>query len=211
MTSSFFSAPGPSCTGAERRLGRGTTTRLTHHPRQAQGLPRPRTSATLPQTTKRPQHHRPRRLRPPQHRGNHHRHIVQLSIAPRVLPLGRRWCRMKSKPKPEHRARYVVALYDFTAQVRPISFPPPPSRLSSLRLIPRFSLSCLGLPFHFPQADGNLSFRTGDRIEIVERTASTEDWWTGWLRGQQGVFPGMSPSSCFCLLFLRRGTHFMAP
>jgi hypothetical protein len=28
----------------------------------------------------------------------------------------------------------------------------------------------------------------------VERTASTEDWWTGRLRGQQGVFPGMSYS-----------------
>jgi len=40
------------------------------------------------------------------------------------------------------------------------------------------------------QADGDLSFKTGDRIEIVERTASAEDWWTGRLRGKQGVFPG---------------------
>jgi len=40
------------------------------------------------------------------------------------------------------------------------------------------------------QADGDLSFKTGDRIEIVEQTASAEDWWTGKLRGQQGVFPG---------------------
>ncbi|KAH0590190.1 Protein hob1 [Termitomyces sp. J132] len=40
------------------------------------------------------------------------------------------------------------------------------------------------------QAEGDLSFNTGDRIEIVERTASTEDWWTGRLNGQQGVFPG---------------------
>jgi hypothetical protein len=35
-----------------------------------------------------------------------------------------------------------------------------------------------------------LSFSTGDRIEIVERTGSAEDWWTGKCNGQQGVFPG---------------------
>jgi amphiphysin len=40
------------------------------------------------------------------------------------------------------------------------------------------------------QADGDLSFKTGDRIEIVEKTESAEDWWTGKLNGQQGVFPG---------------------
>ncbi|CAE6421760.1 Protein hob1 AltName: Full=Homolog of Bin1 [Rhizoctonia solani AG-1 IB] len=32
--------------------------------------------------------------------------------------------------------------------------------------------------------------RVGDRIEVVERTGSSEDWWTGRLNGQQGVFPG---------------------
>jgi len=40
------------------------------------------------------------------------------------------------------------------------------------------------------QADGDLSFKTGDRIEIVQRTTSVEDWWTGKLNGQQGIFPG---------------------
>jgi amphiphysin len=40
------------------------------------------------------------------------------------------------------------------------------------------------------QADGDLSFKTGDQIEIVEKTASAEDWWTGKLNGRQGVFPG---------------------
>ena len=39
-------------------------------------------------------------------------------------------------------------------------------------------------------ADGDLSFRTGDQIEVVQRTASAEDWWTGRLNGVQGVFPG---------------------
>ncbi|KAJ7806167.1 hypothetical protein B0H14DRAFT_2876813 [Mycena olivaceomarginata] len=40
------------------------------------------------------------------------------------------------------------------------------------------------------QAEGDLSFNTGDRIEVVERGASAEDWWTGRVHGQQGVFPG---------------------
>ena len=40
------------------------------------------------------------------------------------------------------------------------------------------------------QADGDLDFKAGDRIEVVERTDSTEDWWTGKLNGRQGVFPG---------------------
>ena len=31
----------------------------------------------------------------------------------------------------------------------------------------------------------------------MERTASTEDWWTGRLRCQQGVFPSMSPLFLF--------------
>ncbi|KAG1749628.1 uncharacterized protein EDB91DRAFT_754745 [Suillus paluster] len=40
------------------------------------------------------------------------------------------------------------------------------------------------------QADGDLSFKTGDRIEIVTKTESQEDWWTGRLDGAEGVFPG---------------------
>ncbi|KAF8741682.1 BAR protein, partial [Rhizoctonia solani] len=47
------------------------------------------------------------------------------------------------------------------------------------------------------QADGDLSFRVGDRIEVVERTASSEDWWTGRLNGQQGVFPAGSEAAAF--------------
>ena len=40
------------------------------------------------------------------------------------------------------------------------------------------------------QAEGDLEFRTGDQIEVVSRTDSQEDWWTGKLDGRQGVFPG---------------------
>ncbi|CEP11068.1 hypothetical protein [Parasitella parasitica] len=40
------------------------------------------------------------------------------------------------------------------------------------------------------QADGDLSFKKDDRIEIIEKTADTNDWWTGRLNGITGVFPG---------------------
>lgn len=48
------------------------------------------------------------------------------------------------------------------------------------------------------QQEGDLSFRKDDRIEIVERTDSAQDWWTGKLNGRQGVFPGRG--SCWGFL-----------
>lgn len=43
-----------------------------------------------------------------------------------------------------------------------------------------------------PQAEGDLSFAAGDKIQLVKKTDSAEDWWTGKLNGQEGVFPGAS-------------------
>ncbi|KAJ3126232.1 hypothetical protein HK100_010358 [Physocladia obscura] len=40
------------------------------------------------------------------------------------------------------------------------------------------------------QAEGDLTFRRDDRIEVVERTSNPNDWWTGRLRGVTGIFPG---------------------
>ncbi|KAJ1822375.1 BAR adaptor protein Hob1 [Coemansia sp. RSA 2599] len=40
------------------------------------------------------------------------------------------------------------------------------------------------------QAEGDLSFKEGDRIELVKRTEAKDDWWTGRLNGVVGVFPG---------------------
>ncbi|GJN92551.1 hypothetical protein Rhopal_005581-T1 [Rhodotorula paludigena] len=39
-------------------------------------------------------------------------------------------------------------------------------------------------------AEGDLSFAAGDRIEIVKRTDSANDWWTGRVHGREGAFPG---------------------
>jgi len=40
------------------------------------------------------------------------------------------------------------------------------------------------------QAPGDLSFRAGDRIEVVNRTDNANEWWTGRLNGASGNFPG---------------------
>lgn len=40
------------------------------------------------------------------------------------------------------------------------------------------------------QAEGDLGFKQGDRIEIIERSETQDDWWTGRLNGVTGVFPG---------------------
>ncbi|KAK7208449.1 actin-associated protein [Myxozyma melibiosi] len=49
---------------------------------------------------------------------------------------------------------------------------------------------CTALYPYNAQAEGDLTFAAGDRIEIVQRTADPNGWWTGKLNGYQGVFPG---------------------
>lgn len=65
--------------------------------------------------------------------------------------------------------------------------PPVPKRLG-LR-------TAVALYDYDAQQEGDLSFRKDDRIEIVERTADVNGWWTGKLNGRQGAFPGMCGSS----------------
>lgn len=39
------------------------------------------------------------------------------------------------------------------------------------------------------QNHGDLAFREGDRIRVVKKTGSTDDWWEGELNGRTGSFP----------------------
>ena len=80
--------------------------------------------------------------------------------------------------------------------------PPPPPPLKPKPKIEPPKQYVVALYDFEAQADGDLSFRAGDRIEVVEKTASSEDWWTGKLDGVQGVFPGI----CFHLLHLKDPT-----
>lgn len=67
--------------------------------------------------------------------------------------------------------------------------PPPkpkPSRLSAAPV----AETVTALYDYAAQAEGDLSFRAGDVIEIVQRTQDENEWWTGKLQGKQGQFPG---------------------
>jgi amphiphysin len=50
--------------------------------------------------------------------------------------------------------------------------------------------SCTALYDYTAQAAGDLTFRAGDMIRIIQRTTDQNGWWTGELNGVQGVFPG---------------------
>jgi amphiphysin len=76
--------------------------------------------------------------------------------------------------------------------------PPPkpkPSRLSGAPAVE----TCTALYDYEAQAEGDLSFTTGDVIEIVVRTQNDQEWWTGKCRGKTGQFPGKSRFEPFCV------------
>lgn len=50
--------------------------------------------------------------------------------------------------------------------------------------------TCTSLYEYTAQAQGDLTFPAGAVIEIVERTADANGWWTGRYNGQTGAFPG---------------------
>lgn len=64
--------------------------------------------------------------------------------------------------------------------------PPPPKRGLTARQPDIFVVA--QYDFH-GQGAGDLSFREGDRIRIVKKTATDQDWWVGELGGVQGSFP----------------------
>ncbi|KAK7754621.1 hypothetical protein SLS62_003404 [Diatrype stigma] len=64
--------------------------------------------------------------------------------------------------------------------------PPPPKRGLIARQPDVFVVA--QYDFH-GQGAGDLSFREGDRIRIVKKTATDQDWWVGELGGVQGSFP----------------------
>lgn len=72
------------------------------------------------------------------------------------------------------------------AKSKPPPPKPKPSRLSGLPA----AETVTALYDYSAQAEGDLSFRAGDVIEIITRTANDNEWWTGKLQGRQGQFPG---------------------
>lgn len=63
--------------------------------------------------------------------------------------------------------------------------PPPPTRAGSSN----GALYVTALYDFAGQSAGDLAFREGDRIRVLQKTDSTDDWWEGELRGVKGSFP----------------------
>ncbi|KAL7621213.1 hypothetical protein AAE478_008530 [Parahypoxylon ruwenzoriense] len=64
--------------------------------------------------------------------------------------------------------------------------PPPPPKKSGLGRTEEFVIA----QYDFTgQGAGDLSFREGDRIKIVKKTDTDQDWWVGELNGVRGSFP----------------------
>ena len=64
--------------------------------------------------------------------------------------------------------------------------PPPPPKPKAISPKPEFVVA----KYDFAgESEGDLAFRTGDRIRVVRKTESLEDWWEGELNGVKGSFP----------------------
>ena len=68
--------------------------------------------------------------------------------------------------------------------------PPPKPKPSRLSGAPHVANRAQALYDYEAQAAGDLSFTTGDVIEVTEKGATENEWWTGILNGRTGQFPG---------------------
>ncbi|KAL3422568.1 bar adaptor protein [Phlyctema vagabunda] len=87
------------------------------------------------------------------------------------------------------RANSTGSAWGAAAKAKGAAPPPPkpkPSRFSGAPVAD----TATALYDYEAQAEGDLSFTTGDTIEIVTRGATENEWWIGKIKGQQGQFPG---------------------
>jgi amphiphysin len=68
--------------------------------------------------------------------------------------------------------------------------PPPPKPKPSRFSQTPAAETATALYDYEAQAEGDLSFTTGDIIEIVTRTNNENEWWVGKIKGKKGQFPG---------------------
>jgi amphiphysin len=64
--------------------------------------------------------------------------------------------------------------------------PPPPPKPKAIS--PKLDFVIAKYDFE-GEGQGDLAFRTGDRIRVVKKTESLDDWWEGELNGARGSFP----------------------
>ncbi|PQE21068.1 bar domain-containing protein [Rutstroemia sp. NJR-2017a WRK4] len=87
------------------------------------------------------------------------------------------------------RANSTGSSWGAAAKAKKAAPPPPKPKPSQFSSAPKVE-TVTALYDYEAQAEGDLSFSTGDVIEIVTRTANENEWWIGKLNGKQGQFPG---------------------
>ena len=88
------------------------------------------------------------------------------------------------------RANSTGSSWGQAAKAKGAAPPPPKPKPSRLSGVPAATERAEALYDYEAQAAGDLSFATGDMIEIVEKGATENEWWTGRIMGRQGQFPG---------------------
>jgi len=87
------------------------------------------------------------------------------------------------------RANSTGSSWGAAAKAKGAAPPPPKPKPSRLSGAPAAE-TVTALYDYEAQAQGDLSFTTGDVIEIVTRTSNENEWWIGKINGRQGQFPG---------------------
>ncbi|MCJ1255189.1 hypothetical protein MMC24_003005 [Lignoscripta atroalba] len=87
------------------------------------------------------------------------------------------------------RANSTGSSWGALAKTKGAAPPPPKPKPSRLSGVPA-TITATALYDYEAQAEGDLSFSTGDVIEIIQRGATENEWWTGRVNGRQGQFPG---------------------
>lgn len=88
------------------------------------------------------------------------------------------------------RANSTGSSWGAAAKAKGAAPPPPKPKPSRFSGVPAIVEKAEALYDYEAQAAGDLSFTTGDVIEIVEKGATENEWWTGRIDGKQGQFPG---------------------
>ena len=78
----------------------------------------------------------------------------------------------------------AVSLASAAAGKKPPPPPPAPKPSAFSRKV-----YVVALYDYTAQAEGDLTFRAGDRIEIIKKGEDGNEWWVGKLNGEEGQFP----------------------
>ncbi|MCJ1458995.1 hypothetical protein MMC28_009372 [Mycoblastus sanguinarius] len=90
------------------------------------------------------------------------------------------------------RANSTGSSWGAAAKAKGAAPPPPKPKPSRLSGVPAAAERAEALYDYEAQAAGDLTFATGDLIDIVEKGATENEWWTGRINGRQGQFPGVA-------------------